>query len=547
MTVHAPLNRSGVESLADRLVERFRVQPGTTTSALPSEYEPFLHLLFPEYVSAPLGDHHHQLWRWFWALKRGIRPIPLVCAWARGGAKSTSVELGVVSAGAFSRRTYCVYVSGTQQQADDHVQNIASMLESATVATHIPSLGTRSVGKYGNSRGWRRNRVRTQAGLTVDALGLDVAGRGLKLETQRPDLIVLDDIDDSADSIETVGKKIVALTQKILPAGSQDCAIVFVQNVVHYESVMARVLGLASSQADFLAEREVSGPLPALRGLQVERIPGTVRHRIVSGEPVWAGQSREICQRQVDDWGLRAFRAEAQHERTPPEGQAFPEWVSDVHVCDDFRIPDAWPRWRAVDYGYAAPYCCLWLTRAPDGMIYVYNEAYGSGLTAEQQAMQIKIMSMGQRYFATVGDPSMWAETREGKLFDPLYKQYARVGVHLTKATNNRISGWAKIHDLLAHGDGMPPRLKVLRRCGNLIRTIPLLVKDPHKPEDIRNEPYDEDHAIDALRYAVHAAHWIETQKRGKVSRIETARERRKPATLDGWITGGVWTREAPG
>ena len=122
-------------------------------------------------------------------------------------------------------------------------------------------------------------------------------------------------------------------TQKILPAGSSDAATLFVQNLVHYESIAARLCGLASKPADFLADREVIGPLPALRGFQAELTQG--RWEITAGTPVWAGQDRDTCQRQINDWGIRAFRAEAQHERTPPEGQAFPEFDPSIHVIPD--------------------------------------------------------------------------------------------------------------------------------------------------------------------------------------------------------------------
>ena len=123
----------------------------------------------------------------------------------------------------------------------------------------------------------------------------------------------------------TVQKKIIAITQKILPAGSSDVAVLVVQNVVHHESVVARLVGLASTPAGFLMDRQVIGPLPALRGAEYEKQPdGT--WKITRGEPIWAGQSLATCERQVNLWGLRAFRAEAQHERTPPEGQAFGEF-----------------------------------------------------------------------------------------------------------------------------------------------------------------------------------------------------------------------------
>ena len=487
-------------------------QASSKTSAQPSQtapdnYAEWLDALFPSYTTAPLAEHHHKIWQWVWDLKRGYRPKPLVVLLARGGAKSTTAEMACVAVGARDARRYVLYVSGTQKQADDHVSTIASMLESSAVEATYPRLSERSIGKFGASKGWRHNRLRTAAGLTIDALGLDVDVRGIKLDEQRPDLIVFDDVDDKADSIETTKKKITAITHKILPAGAPDVATLFVQNLVHYESVASRLAGLASEEADFLADREVIGPIPALVGFKAERVPGTVKWRIISGTPTWEGQNREVCQQNVDDWGIKAFRAEAQHERVPPEGQAFSEWDASVHTVEPFAIPADWPKYRAVDYGYAAPFCCLWLARRPDGVVFVYRELYGPGWTAAEQALQIRMLSAGETYKASVGDPAMWAKSREGVAVQAVEDQYREHGTLLTPAVNERVAGWDRVHEMLdweeATDDspGFAPRLLVFKSCTNLIRTLPLLTKDPHKPEDVDTDL--EDHAADALRYGL--------------------------------------------
>jgi hypothetical protein len=476
----------------------------------PADYEDWLAELFPAHVTAPLAPHHRRIWEWVWALERGVRPPPLVVLLARGGAKSTSAEMACVAVGARQQRRYALYISGTQKQADDHVGNIASMLESSTVARYYPDLSERDLNKFGVSKGWRHNRLRTSAGFTVDALGLDVDVRGIRLEENRPDLLILDDVDDGEDTLETVRKKIRIITQKILPAGSPDVATLFVQNVVHYESVAARLAGLASEEADFLAGREVIGPIPALVGFKAEKIPGTVRWQVTSGTPTWEGQNLETCQAQVDDWGIKAFRAEAQHERTPPEGQAFPEWDASVHVIEPHPIPDSWPRWRAIDYGYAVPFCCLWGARRPDGTIVIYRELYSAGWTASEQALRVRVLSAGETYKASIGDPAMWASTREGQRFKSVADQYRENGVRLDPATNDRLAGWGRLHEYLdwteaSGGSEMfPPRLLVFKSCANLIRTLPLLVKDDNRPEDVDTDM--EDHAPDALRYLMMTA-----------------------------------------
>lgn len=285
---------------------------------LERDWHTWLTRLFPDYCRAPFGEHHAEFWTWAWAIRSGRRPPPFVGIWPRGGAKSTSAELGVVAIGARGQRRYGLYICETQEQADDHVANIAALLETPALARAYPQLAARMVGKYGNSKGWRRNRLRTNAGFTIDAIGLDSAARGVKLEDARPDFMVIDDIDGELDSADVTAKKSKTLTRKLIPAGASDLAVLAIQNLVHPDSIFAQ---LVDGRADFLSDRHLSGPVPALRDLTYEQVDG--RYRLVTGSPTWPGQDLDRCQEQVADMGLSAFLAECQHDVEPPSGGMF--------------------------------------------------------------------------------------------------------------------------------------------------------------------------------------------------------------------------------
>jgi phage terminase large subunit len=194
------------------------------------------------------------------------------------------------------------------------------------------------------------------------------------------------------------------------------------------------------------------------------------------------------------------------------EGMYFEEWNPEVHVVTkSFDPPADWPRWIAVDYGFADPFCCLWFARVPkDGTIYVYRELYASGLRDEQQAELIKQRSFGERLNLRILDPSMFNERREQQR-PSIASVYAAVfgpGCPVYPGMNSRKPGWAIVRRALAH-DQHPPRLRVMRdRCPNLIRTMPAMVKDPLDPEDLADKissQKTEDHAVDALRYGLAA------------------------------------------
>jgi hypothetical protein len=203
-------------------------------------------------------------------------------------------------------RRFCLYVSDTQKQAEKHVQSIS---------TKFLQLGeSRATSKYGTSMGWRIDLLRTERGFNVLALGLDVASRGVKLDDFRPDLIVFDDIDARHDSTETVKRKVETITDSILPSGSGDVAVLFVQNKVHRDGIVSQ---LCDGRADFLLEREPAQVEPAVFDLvleAVQREDGTRGYQIVSGEPSWAGQDLQTCERQINEWGRTAFLREAQQE-----------------------------------------------------------------------------------------------------------------------------------------------------------------------------------------------------------------------------------------
>jgi hypothetical protein len=291
-----------------------RLKPKSKGAPVPADWRERVPLIFPKSASAPFAKRHADLWDWGNAIELDSAPDPFVAAWPRGGAKSTSAEMLTSDLGTRGKRRYALYVRMTQDKADDSVQNIASLLESDTIERHYPEHAKRKVGKHGNSRGWRRNRVWTAGGFVADALGLDTASRGVKLEEQRPDLIIFDDVDDLNDSPAATAKKIGIITKSILPAGSNNVAVLFIQNLIIGHGVATQ---LVDGRADFLAKRKVSGPFPAVEGLEYEwklDENGIRRAIITKGTATWAGQPIEACQRFIDTWGLSAFIKEAQHQ-----------------------------------------------------------------------------------------------------------------------------------------------------------------------------------------------------------------------------------------
>jgi hypothetical protein len=215
---------------------------------------------------------------------------------------------------------YILYVKETQDQADDAVSNIGAVLESSEVEQYYPLLSQRQVNKFGNSKGWRRDRLRTASGVVVDAAGLDVSIRGLLLEGNRPDVIVLDDLDGKQDTLRTTERKIRRLTSDIIPAGAPNRVVIGLQNIINPHGIFTRLADLCPEHpADFLMDRFVSGPYPAVQGLEYTQDGlnehGRPVYRITAGRSTWPeARPLPMLEAELNQMGPTMFVEEKQNE-----------------------------------------------------------------------------------------------------------------------------------------------------------------------------------------------------------------------------------------
>lgn len=352
-----------------------------------------------------------------------MRPRPFFAIWPRGGAKSSSAEAAVVRLGAKETRKFCLYVRATQDKANESVSNVGAMLESSRLSNYYPDLCNRKLGKYGFAKGWRVDTLRCANGFNIVGLGLDAAVRGIKIEEARPDLIVLDDVDHAHDAPKTVQKKIDTLTSSILPAGSTDVAILGVQNLVHGNSIFNQI---SEGTADFLYDRIVSGPYPAVEGLEYKsRTHGG--YRITGGTPTWVGQGLEVCEGQINDWGLTAFLKEAQHDL---EKRGGPWGHIEFRRCDFDDVPEivrgsVWvdPAVTSTDDSDAMGIQVDGL--GVDGILYRFYS--WEQVTTPQDALERAVLKALELGFETVG-----VETDQGG--DTWKSVYAEVWRHIEEA-----------------------------------------------------------------------------------------------------------------
>ena len=199
------------------------------------------------------------------------------------------------------------------------------------------------------------------------------------------------------------------------------------------------------------------------------------------------------------------------------DGQVFAEWRNSTmgrrtrrwtHVIEPFDIPKEWRRYRAFDFGYAKPFAVSWYAVDNDGRAYNYRELYGCtgepdvGVrwTAQKIAEKIREIEDSEEaglHITGIADPAIWNST--GTAEGSIAEMMERCGVYFEKGKHDRLAGKMQVHYRLAFDDEGLPMIYFFESCKNMIRTLPQLMYDPTRPEDV--DTTGEDHLYDELKY----------------------------------------------
>jgi hypothetical protein len=213
-------------------------------------------------------------------------------------------------------------------------------------------------------------------------------------------------------------------------------------------------------------------------------------------------------------------------------GVAFREISKEVHMVDVNDPPDRLKHvfdfdkmtpkedihvFRAYDWGYARPACCLWAFADYAGRIYIYREMYfgkannqGIQMITREQARKIKATEEDhkERPALRVADASLWDKpTNQNERSERLPSNaeiMEREGVFFDRsvsidAKKSFLQGMHQVHDRLGVDEDGLPGLMVFSTCVHWWRTVPVLPLDPLDPE--KYDTTAEDHAADATRY----------------------------------------------
>lgn len=207
-----------------------------------SGYEYFVNTYFPHYVrSASKSQLHEYLFKRLPEILREDKGCHDGIAAPRGEAKSTLVtQLFSLWCIVTGQKHYIVIVMDSIDQAYPMLEAIKAELE------FNPRLKTDFPEAAGGGRVWQAGTIVTANDIKVQVAGSGKKLRGLRHGPYRPDLTVLDDIenDEQVRNPEQRDKLNAWLTKTVLPLGGvgQKYDVVYIGTILHYDSVLNRTL-----------------------------------------------------------------------------------------------------------------------------------------------------------------------------------------------------------------------------------------------------------------------------------------------------------------
>lgn len=194
------------------------------------------------------------------------------------------------------------------------------------------------------------------------------------------------------------------------------------------------------------------------------------------------------------------------------EGQVLTEWNENDHIIKPFVLPKEWNRYMGFDWGTNKPFSLGWYAQDTDGRSYKYRELYMNGdeffskygkpLTPKRLARLVKAINTksDDNIIYIVADPSIWKSADFGKQAkdfnegESVAEIMMREGLNMIKADNDRMNGLNRVREQLSIAPDGKPWLQFFSTCYHAIRTLPSLVYDKHKVEDVDTD--GEDHCL---------------------------------------------------
>lgn len=179
------------------------------------------------------------------------------------------------------------------------------------------------------------------------------------------------------------------------------------------------------------------------------------------------------------------------------EGLVYPTFRRDIHVVAPFEIPEDWPRFVGMDFGWKTS-AVVFAALSPDGDVVIYDEHYQGGLNLSDHSKAIKGKA---DYNEETGRGNLtrgWGDPREVQQCAEMAKL---LKIKFRVVPERSVSlGIDEVTFRLAIDEGRKvPGMTIFGGCHNLLWEMGLYHWQKEKDAPVKKN----DHAVDALRYLV--------------------------------------------
>ncbi len=219
--------------LVERMIKDRKIRIATSKQS----FFIFFHFYLAHYVKFQTAPFHREIF--YLAEQEHIKS--LFIAAFRGSSKSTILTTAYPMWAILGtpKRKFVLIICETQAQARQHMANLRKELETNTLLKNdLGPFREESIGEWAMS-----SIVFQNTGARITIASIDQSIRGIRHYQHRPDLIILDDIEDlnSTKTLESRNKTFDWFTREVVPLGDLGTRIIAVGNLLHEDALMMRL------------------------------------------------------------------------------------------------------------------------------------------------------------------------------------------------------------------------------------------------------------------------------------------------------------------
>ncbi len=311
--------KSESEHIFERVLKDQRFRQEVVKKSL----EFFFPIYLYDYIKFKTAPFHTEIFR---ILQSDKNKLAVITAF-RGSAKSTIITTAYVlwSILGMQQKKFILICSQTEAKARQHLNNIKYQLLNNELLKKDLGPFEEERNNLGNATALIIKRMNVK----IMICSIEQSIRGMRHNEHRPDLIILDDIEDmnSVKTKEGRNKTFDWLTGDIIPAGTRKTRIVVLGNLLHEDSVLKR-----------LEKKIVNGEMKRMNGIYRE-------YPIVDekGKPLWTGKYPTL--ESIEEEREKTMNDIAWHREyllkiiSSDEQIVLPEWITfyDKMPADGFR------------------------------------------------------------------------------------------------------------------------------------------------------------------------------------------------------------------